>query len=277
MILTMDYSRTKQAGRSTAPADNPGYLDVRTMDRLTALTSSLKQRITGLLDIQPGDRVLDVGCGPGTDTIPMAALVGDGGAVDGVDYDQAMVDEANARAVRSTASGRVRHVVADASSLPFDSDAFNACRCERLLQHVIDGDAVLKELVRVTKPDGRIVVADSDWGSLSIDTPEIDIERRVVRCLASLINNGYVGRKLFRMFTTQRLTDLRAFAYPIIWTDYAVFRATTLALPRLNEKLIASKAVSEPELQRFLASLEQANRQRMFFAAGNILVVAGRK
>lgn len=160
----MNHPQPRQFNNRLEPIDNPGYLDAQTMDRLALLTQELKQRITGLLRLGPGHRVLDVGCGPGTDTIPMSEQVGDSGTVIGVDYDKRMITEADSRAKKAKFPERLRHEVADGSFLPFDSDTFDACRSERLLQHVIDGEAVVKEIVRVTKPSGRIVIADTDWG-----------------------------------------------------------------------------------------------------------------
>ena len=49
-------------------------------------------------------------------------------------------------------------------------------------------------MIRVTAPGGWLVVADTDWSSLSVDTPEIDIERRVAGCMAGLVKNGFAGR-----------------------------------------------------------------------------------
>ena len=258
-----------------APVENPGYVSSAVLQRLAAVTKQLKRRMTKLLQIKPGAVVLDVGCGPATDTIPMARLVGKDGLVVGVDYDEALVAEANRRAVAAGVAAWTQHVVSDASLLPYPSNTFDACRSERVFQHVTDSTAVLQEMVRVTKPQGRIAVADSDWCSLSIDTPEIAIERRVVRCLPDMLCNGYVGRQLIRMFYEQSIKIAAVEVHPIIWTDYQIFSATSFSIADLQHRIIESRKVSREELERFLSSLEEADRRGVFFASGNLVLVAG--
>jgi SAM-dependent methyltransferase len=65
---------------------------------VAAGVAELKQRTYALMRIELGHRVLDVGCGPGTDTIPLARLVGERGQVVGIDHDEAMIAEADQRA-----------------------------------------------------------------------------------------------------------------------------------------------------------------------------------
>lgn len=259
------------------PIENPGYVDSTVLQRLTTVTEKLKQRTTELLQIKLGDRVLDVGCGPGTDTISMAQIIGEGGFVVGIDYNEALIRNARKRAAVAGVGSWVSHEVGDASSLPYKSNTFDACRSERLFQHVTDCKRVLKEMFRVTKPHGRIAVSDSDWCSLSIDTTEIDIERKIVQCIANLLYNGYAGRQLFRLFHGQQLANIIVEVHPIVWTDYKAFRATSFSLIDLEQRLVEAGAVSEEELQRFLASLEEAHQRGAFFASGNLVLAAGTK
>jgi hypothetical protein len=74
----------------------------------------------------------------------------------------------------------------------------------RLSLYYIEVENALAEMVRVTRRGGWIVAVDTDWGSLSIDHPEIDIERRLARVLPEkAVPDGYAGRQLFRWFRRQ--------------------------------------------------------------------------
>jgi hypothetical protein len=130
-------------------------------------------------------------------------------------------------------------------------------------------------MVRVTKPGGRIAVADADWGSLSIDTHETGIERQICRALPGLMPSGYAGRELFRLFREQCLGDLTVELSPIVWTDYTTFRRTSLSVRDVDQRLVDSGAVSWEEWYRFLECLEEADRQGYFFATANMVLVAG--
>ncbi|TMA70424.1 MAG: methyltransferase domain-containing protein [Deltaproteobacteria bacterium] len=99
-------------------ADQPkGYVDAAYLDLHKVLLDRAKRASYELLHLAPGHHVLDVGCGPATDTISLGRLVGPGGEVVGVDYDVEMVDEANRRAAAAGVGTWVKHRQADAAGL----------------------------------------------------------------------------------------------------------------------------------------------------------------
>lgn len=109
-----------------------GYVDSEYLQAAARLLHPAKERSYVLMQMQPGHKVLDVGCGPGTDTITLGQIVGSTGRVWGVDYDAAMVAEADRRAENAGVSAWVKHRQADASALPWEANEFDACRSERL-------------------------------------------------------------------------------------------------------------------------------------------------
>src|SRR5439155_77395 len=113
------------------------YLDLHKV-----LLDRAKRASYELLHLAPGHHVLDVGCGPATDTISLGRLVGPGGEVVGVDYDVEMVDEANRRAAAAGVGTWVKHRQADAAGLPFEANVFDAARSERVFQHRLEPQAL---------------------------------------------------------------------------------------------------------------------------------------
>jgi ubiquinone/menaquinone biosynthesis C-methylase UbiE len=245
-----------------------------TLLRLAALTRGLKRRVTRLLAVANGNRVLDVGCGPGVDTVSMARFVGATGLVLGIDHSEEMIEVARARARKAGVSRWVIHHRADAMALPFRDGVFDACRSERLCQHVVAAPRVIAEMVRVVRYGGRVVVSDADWSTLSIDTSEVEIERRVVAFLSRAVANGQAGRQLFRLLQRE-LSQVTVEVWPIIWTDYETFRQTSLSLPRIQESLIDSGTIGAEELQRLMRSLQEAGARREFFATASMVLAAG--
>jgi ubiquinone/menaquinone biosynthesis C-methylase UbiE len=241
------------------------------------LFSHIKQRSYGFMQIQPGHKVLDLGCGPGIDTIPLAPLVGVNGQVIGADYDRAMIAEAEQRAEQAGVNTWVRHERVDAMSLPFETDYFDSCRSERLFQHLSNPAKALSEMTRVTKSGGWVVVLDTDWGSLSTDSDETDIERRLARFLAEYSShNGYSGRKLYRLFKQQNLVDITFEVSPVAISNYALARQAIQAEKSEQEALKAGVITSE-ELHRWQTGLEQANSEDVYFCSVNVMLFAGRK
>jgi ubiquinone/menaquinone biosynthesis C-methylase UbiE len=255
-----------------------GFVDSVYLQMAAHLLQGSKQRTYDLMRIRPGQRLLDVGCGPGTDTIPLAELVGVDGEVLGVDNDAAMISEATRRAEAAGVSAWVEHQQVDVTTgLPFPDNNFYACRSERLFQHLFHPEQALAEIARVTKPGGWIVVLDTDHGTKSIDTPEVDIERRLARVAAErCLNNGYAGRQLYRLFKRAGLVEISVETISIPFTDYTLCRQANF-LDRVEAEALSAGVISPAELQRWRASLERAAAEGVFFASGTGAILAGRK
>lgn len=115
--------------------------------------------------LAPGMRVLDVGCGPGSITIDLAALVAPGEAM-GIDAVEAPLGEARAAADEAGVAN-VTFEVADGTALPFDDGAFDVVHAHQVLQHVPDPVRMLREMRRVTRPGGVVAARDSDYAAFT--------------------------------------------------------------------------------------------------------------
>ncbi len=254
-----------------------GYVDTTYLHTAAEQLSMFKQLTYERMRVQPGQKVLDVGCGPGTDTIPLAHWVGSSGQVIGVDHDAAMTAEADQRALKAGVNSYVTHKHADAIALPFESNYFDACRSERLFIHLLDPAKALSEMKRVTKPAGWIVVFDSDLGNISVDASEIEIERRLVRVFAEhMVNNGYSGRQLYRLFKQQGLVDVSIQVCGFHITDYALARQMWL-LDKVEREALALGAVTVQEIDQLRAYWERANADGVYFGSGSFILASGQK
>ncbi len=111
-----------------------------------------------------GQRLLDVGCGPGSITIDLAELVAPGDVV-GIDRS----DEVLLAARRLAAARGVPNVAfetANVYELPFDDGSFDVVHAHQTLQHLVDPTAALREVARVLRPDGLLAVRDADYGTM---------------------------------------------------------------------------------------------------------------
>ena len=104
--------------------------------------------------LEPGQRVLDFGCGPGTISVGLARQVAPG-ELCGVDMEASQIELARDVARMSEVDNATFHV-ADVTNMPFEDDSFDVAHCHRLLMHVPDTAAVLAEVKRVLKPGGII-------------------------------------------------------------------------------------------------------------------------
>ncbi|MDQ8706369.1 class I SAM-dependent methyltransferase [Streptomyces sp. LHD-70] len=162
-------------------------------------------------ELKPHMAVLDVGCGPGTITADLAALVPQG-HVTGVDAAPGILDQARATAAERGLDN-VEFAVADVHALDFPDDTFCVAHAHQVLQHVGDPVQALHELRRVVKPGGIVAVRDSDYAAMTWypRTPGLDdwleLYERVARA-----NGGEpdAGRRLKSWALEAGFTDLTA-------------------------------------------------------------------
>jgi demethylmenaquinone methyltransferase/2-methoxy-6-polyprenyl-1,4-benzoquinol methylase len=108
--------------------------------------------------LKPGDSVLDCATGTGDLALALASAVGDGGQVVGTDFCAPMLKPAPAKAAKRGL--RVRFSVADALALPFREGQFDAATIAFGIRNVDDPVQCLREMARVVKPSGRVVVLE---------------------------------------------------------------------------------------------------------------------
>lgn len=149
-----------------------------------------REAVLGALDPRPGERVLDLGSGPGLLAASIAERVGAGGAVTGIDVSPDML--AIARGRRSAPGAAApRYLEGDVTALPFADDAFDAAVSTQVYEYVADMPAALREAARVLRPGGRFVVLDTDWDSVVWRSSDDALMARVLAAWdAHLVHRG---------------------------------------------------------------------------------------
>jgi SAM-dependent methyltransferase len=109
--------------------------------------------------LEEGERVLDLGCGAGTDSLVAAQMVSPSGSVTGIDMTPEMLEAARAAAAEMGAAN-VAFVEGEAEALPLPDESFDVVISNGVIDLIPDKDRVFAELYRVLVPGGRIQVAD---------------------------------------------------------------------------------------------------------------------
>ena len=117
-------------------------------------------RLRRLLEPRPGERLLEVGAGTGRHAIPVAAALRPNGSLEALDVQREMVDHL-ARRAGERGLENVTATEADAHRLPYGDDTFDGAYLITVLGEIPDQAAALRELFRVLKPNGRLVVGES--------------------------------------------------------------------------------------------------------------------
>ncbi len=248
------------------------------LERVTA-TAELQEiasRSLAGLDLKPNQRVLEVGCGTGVFLPLLARAVGPGGHVVGIDHAPDFVDQARQRVVNLGLADVVAVEQADIYRLPFPDASFDAAHCERVLMHLDDPTAALREMRRVVVPGGRIVAAETDWRGARLDHPDSDGLNLLLDRWMTGTRNPLMGLELNRRFAEAGLIQRVVTPVTFGGTDYAalVMFGFDLAIPA--EALVAEGCMTRDHVDRILDHLAAASQDGSFFTYGTIVVAMGR-
>jgi SAM-dependent methyltransferase len=223
--------------------------------------------------IEPGCAVLDAGCGPGVDIAGLAQRVGLHGRVIAVDADPAMIAEAQRVVTEQGLLERVELHVGSVLNLPLADGAVAASRAERLIQVLPPADAphVVAELRRVTRPGGRIVLVDADWGTASVDFGDNALERRLMAFFAQRMRpNGFAGRRLFGLALEQGLKDVKVETTVMVYHGF-----DDTPLQWLGDTAHDAGMISAEEHRRWIDGLRMQEALGRLFVQTTMVTVAG--
>ena len=121
-----------------------------------------RRAVIGALKPTPGEKVLDIGTGPGFLALELADAVGSTGRVVGIDTSESVLEAARRRCAERT---WVELRSGDASHLPFADGEFDVATSIQVYEYIADVDAALAEMHRVLRPGGRAAIVSTDWRS----------------------------------------------------------------------------------------------------------------
>ena len=228
--------------------DQIAYMDAAAR---TSLGLEYKRRLLDALDVRAGDRVLDIGCGPGTDLARLADVVGPDGLVIGVDRDPGMLAEASRRLVDRP---NVTLPTGDAQELPLTDAGVDRARTDRVLQHVIDPERVLAEIRRVLRPGGVLGMAEPDWDTLAVADDDVRTSRGFARFVADQVRHPTIGRQLVRWCVRTGFTVRSVEAMPVLFRDFRT-ADLILGLRRNSTRAVDAGELSDAATGAWLSRL----------------------
>lgn len=208
-----------------------------------------------LRQLRPGMRVLDVGCGPGSITLGLAAVVSPAEVI-GLDVEAGVIARAREEAV-TRGAGNMRFEVGSAYDLPYADGTFRAVFAHTLLEHLREPGRAIAEFRRVLLPGGVLGLRDCDWGSGIFGPPDPLVEeagRLYARLWEHNGGDPRCGRRLRAL--------LREAGFARIETSASFRWDGTLASSRSFGELLAQRLVL-PEFMDRVVTLGWADRSEV--------------
>lgn len=176
-----------------------------------------RTRVLDLLALAPGERVLDIGVGPGLLAYDLARLVGASGQVTGIDPSADMVAVA---ANRLKDMPQARMMTGEATRLDLPDASLDAVVSTQVFEYVTDVPAALAETHRVLRPGGRVLILDTDWRSLVWHSSDHGRMDRALACWDDHLHDPHLPARLGPMMRQAGFEMRRVEILPMLTPRY---------------------------------------------------------
>jgi arsenite methyltransferase len=225
------------------------------------------------LNLKPGERVVDIGCGPGFLCESMAATVGPAGRVVGIDISEDLIRFAT----ESKTSDTIDYRIGDATALSVETAQFDLAVSTQVLEYVTDADAALAEMFRVLRPGGRAFTVDTDFDSWIWHAADRERMARIMRAWEQHCADSRLPRTLIPRLRAAGFTIVAVEGYPLINTSWR--RGDfSYGLSRLIADFLRKRGFDPAELDAWQAELAEIERRNAsFFSLNRYFFSAAKK
>jgi len=216
------------------------------------------------LAAEPGDRVLDVGCGPGFFVAELAEEVGPEGSVVGLDGSPHMLAVA---AKRTDGLANIELREADAVSLPVEDAEFDRALSVQVLEYVEDVAAALAEVHRALRPGGRALVWDVDWATLSMHAADRARTERVLAAWDRHLIHPSLPRTLTAQLRDAGFEDVRMEGHVFATNELGPDAYGGAFVPLISEYVADEGGLGEEEAKAWETEQRELHERGEFYAA----------
>lgn len=216
------------------------------------------------LSLTPGERVIDIGCGPGFLCESIAASVGPTGRVVGIDISEELIDFA----IKDRSSGSVEYRVGSAINLPAEPAQFDVAVSTQVIEYVADADAVLREMFRVLRPGGRAFIVDTDFDSWVWQVTDVARMAQVMKAWETHCADPRLPRTLIPRLRAVGFAIVHVEGYPIVNTTYRPGDFSH-GLSQLIANFLPTRGFDHHFIDAWLADLSETEQRNASFFSLN--------
>jgi SAM-dependent methyltransferase len=249
----------------------------REIEAMYFIDDALRRRaiVRERLAAQPGERIVDVGCGPGFYCAELAEEVGPNGAVVGVDGSAPMLALAERRCA---AFANVELREGEATAVQVEDDSFDAALTVQVQEYVREIAASLAELQRVLRPGGRVLIWDIDWTTLSIHAEHRERSARVISAWDEHLAHPALPQTLPAHLRSAGFQDVEMTAHAFAATEFDPGRYYGAGLiPFIGTFVAGRNGISAEEAQAWVDEQRALGERGEFYFAVTQFCFTARK
>jgi ubiquinone/menaquinone biosynthesis C-methylase UbiE len=216
------------------------------------------------LGLTPGERVIDIGCGPGFLCESMAAAIAPTGCVLGIDISEDLINFAT----KHKSVEHIEYRIGNATGLPVDAGQFDVAVRTQVIEYVTDTDAALREIARVLRPCGRAFIVDTDFGSWVWQAADADRMARIMKGWEMHCADPRLPRTLIPRLCAVGFKIVSVEGYPIVNTTYRP-GDFSYGLSQLIAEFLQARGFDRAVLDKWLADLSKTEQHNSSFFSLN--------
>jgi arsenite methyltransferase len=216
------------------------------------------------LNAASGERIVDVGCGPGFYVAELLDAVGRDGSIVGVDGSAEMLAIARRRV---EGEPNVAFHAADATALPLEDGEFDAAFSVQVLEYVPDVAKALGEMHRVLRAGGRVVIWDVDWTTVSWQSSDLGRMQRILQAWDEHLAHPALPRRLAAEMRAAGFDNVSAAGHVFATTELKLDAYGGAIVPVLKQFVASRGQIPEDELEAWEADLRQLDERGEYFFA----------
>jgi len=228
-----------------------------------------RDAVRGALQARAGEEILDLGSGPGILACELAAEVGPTGKITALDVSAEMNAIASRRADEAGLGERIDVVQGDALALAFPNARFDAAISTQVIEYVDDVGQALRELRRVLRPGGRLVLLDTDWDTLVWPARDRARTARILKAWSGHAPHAHLPRRLAPQLRACGFEVEDVFSLTLLNTSYSELTFSYNLAGLVAHFIRTTNAVPEDELDAWLAELASLDADGEYFFSLN--------
>ncbi|MGH3525056.1 MAG: methyltransferase domain-containing protein, partial [Mycobacterium sp.] len=227
------------------------------LDTVAVVMAPTKSTLLDMLDIRPGQRILDLGCGAGHDLVSIAEA---GGFAVGVDPSMHMLKSCMLRCPSA------RLIRADGTALPLADGTLDGCRIERVLVHLTDPGAVLAEVRRVLRAGGRIVLFEPSTATLRIDGQSAVLDAALRQGIGARYRQPRAGQRAGKWLRDNGFSRVRT-RNDVRWFHHVDRLTESMNLAAIWQHAVDAGVITPVDVSAWRADMARRSNESTFGAS----------